>query len=68
MKPVSSSAGFLLGQVSVTFDLVKKQPSGQQTFTLMTKDGASGSLTTEVRHPSQQWTHTYAHMRAIFSF
>lgn len=39
----------LLGQVSVPFDLVKKQPKGQQTFALMTKDGVTGSLTTEVR-------------------
>lgn len=39
----------LLGQVSVPFDLVKKHPKGQQTFALKTKDGAVGSLTTEVR-------------------
>lgn len=39
----------LLGQVSVAFDLVKKHPKGQQTFALKTKDGAVGSLTTEVR-------------------
>ncbi|CAN9501562.1 unnamed protein product [Ophioblennius macclurei] len=37
----------LLGQVSVPFDLVKKQPRGQQTLTLTTKDGATGSLTTD---------------------
>ncbi|XP_068188097.1 C2 domain-containing protein 2 isoform X2 [Antennarius striatus] len=37
----------LLGQVSVPFDLVKKQPKGQQTFALMTKDGVTGSLTTD---------------------
>ncbi|XP_073336036.1 C2 domain-containing protein 2 [Pagrus major] len=37
----------LLGQVSVPFDLVKKQPKGQQTFALMTKDKVTGSLTTE---------------------
>lgn len=37
----------LLGQVSVPFDLVKKHPKGQQTFALMTKDGVTGSLTTE---------------------
>ncbi|XP_029923970.1 C2 domain-containing protein 2 isoform X2 [Myripristis murdjan] len=37
----------LLGQVSVPFDLVKKQPKGQQTFALMTKDLVTGSLTTE---------------------
>ncbi|XP_041657772.1 C2 domain-containing protein 2 [Cheilinus undulatus] len=37
----------LLGQVSVPFDLVKKQPKGQQTFALMTKDTATGSLTTD---------------------
>ncbi|KAF7667410.1 hypothetical protein LDENG_00063960 [Lucifuga dentata] len=38
---------FLLGQVSVPFDLVKKQPKGEQTFALMTKDKVTGSLTTE---------------------
>lgn len=37
----------LLGQVSVPFDLVKKQPKGQQTLALMTKDVVTGSLTTE---------------------
>ncbi|KAM4620835.1 C2 domain-containing protein 2 [Polymixia lowei] len=37
----------LLGQVAVPFDLVKKQPNGQQTFALMTKDLVTGSLTTE---------------------
>ncbi|XP_072302810.1 C2 domain-containing protein 2 isoform X2 [Eucyclogobius newberryi] len=37
----------VLGQVSVPFDLVKKQPKGQQTFALMTKDVVTGSLTTE---------------------
>ncbi|KAM9348748.1 C2 domain-containing protein 2 [Symphorus nematophorus] len=37
----------LLGQVSVPFDLVKKQPKGQQTFALMTKDKVTGSLTTD---------------------
>ncbi|KAM7374816.1 hypothetical protein PAMP_007453 [Pampus punctatissimus] len=37
----------LLGQVSVPFDLVKKQPKGQQTFALMTKDLVTGSLTTD---------------------
>lgn len=42
------SADSLLGQVSVPFDLVKKHPKGQQTFALKTKDGAVGSLTTEV--------------------
>ncbi|XP_008285508.1 C2 domain-containing protein 2 [Stegastes partitus] len=36
-----------LGQVSVPFDLVKKQPKGQQTFALMTKDTVTGSLTTD---------------------
>ncbi|XP_068577312.1 C2 domain-containing protein 2 [Cebidichthys violaceus] len=36
-----------LGQVSVPFDLVKKQPKGQQTFALMTKDVVTGSLTTD---------------------
>lgn len=60
-KPVSSSAGFLLGQVSVTFDLLKKQPSGQQTFPLVSRDGASGSLTTEVRpRPHPRLTHVHA--------
>lgn len=39
----------LLGQLSVPFDLVKKQPKGQQTFALMTKDMVTGSLTTDVR-------------------
>ncbi|XP_029376010.1 C2 domain-containing protein 2 [Echeneis naucrates] len=39
--------GSLLGQVSVPFDLVKKQPKGQQTFALMTKDMVTGSLTTD---------------------
>ncbi|XP_067113239.1 C2 domain-containing protein 2 isoform X1 [Osmerus mordax] len=39
--------GSLLGQVSVPFDLVKKQPKGQQTFALVTKDQVTGSLTTE---------------------
>ncbi|XP_029303914.1 C2 domain-containing protein 2 [Cottoperca gobio] len=37
----------LLGQVSVPFDLVKKQPKGQQTFDLVTKDVVTGSLTTD---------------------
>ncbi|KAM3869571.1 C2 domain-containing protein 2 [Diretmus argenteus] len=37
----------LLGQVLVPFDLVKKQPKGQQTFALVTKDVVTGSLTTE---------------------
>ncbi|XP_076130332.1 C2 domain-containing protein 2 isoform X1 [Alosa pseudoharengus] len=39
--------GSLVGQVSVPFDLVKKQPKGQQTFALMTKDVVIGTLTTE---------------------
>ncbi|KAK9968421.1 hypothetical protein ABG768_002748 [Culter alburnus] len=43
-KPRESA---LLGQVSVPFDLVKKHPKGQQTFSLMTKDQVTGSLTTE---------------------
>lgn len=43
-QPQESS---LLGQVSVPFDLVKKEPKGQQTFALMTKDVVTGSLTTE---------------------
>ncbi|XP_057676599.1 C2 domain-containing protein 2 isoform X2 [Corythoichthys intestinalis] len=37
----------LLGQVSVPFDLVRKQPKGQQTFSLITKDVVTGSLTTD---------------------
>ncbi|XP_030648598.1 C2 domain-containing protein 2 isoform X2 [Chanos chanos] len=37
----------LVGQVTVPFDLVKKQPKGQQTFALMTKDHVTGSLSTE---------------------
>ncbi|XP_051903794.1 C2 domain-containing protein 2 isoform X1 [Hippocampus zosterae] len=37
----------LLGQVSVPFDLVRKQPKGKQTFSLMTKDVVTGSLTTD---------------------
>ncbi|KAF6740002.1 C2 domain-containing protein 2 [Oryzias melastigma] len=36
-----------LGQASVPFDLVKKQPKGQHTFALMTKDKVTGSLTTD---------------------
>ncbi|MEQ2259966.1 hypothetical protein XENORESO_018126, partial [Xenotaenia resolanae] len=43
-QPPESS---LLGQVCVPFDLVKKQPKGQQTFALKTKDTVTGSLTTE---------------------
>ncbi|XP_028839809.1 C2 domain-containing protein 2 isoform X2 [Denticeps clupeoides] len=43
-KPQESS---LIGQVSVPFDLVKKQPKGQHSFELMTKDEVVGSLTTE---------------------
>ncbi|KAM9846553.1 C2 domain-containing protein 2 isoform 2-T2 [Aulostomus maculatus] len=39
--------GSFIGQVSVPFDLIKKQPKGQQTFALMTKDVVTGSLTTE---------------------
>lgn len=35
--------------MSVPFDLVKKHPKGQQTFSLMTKDIVTGSLTTDVR-------------------
>lgn len=37
----------LLGHVSVPFDLVKKQPRGQQTFAIKTKDVVTGSLTTD---------------------
>lgn len=43
-KPLENG---LLGQVSVPFDLVKKHPKGQQTFSLITKDQVTGSLTTE---------------------
>ncbi|KAL0994386.1 hypothetical protein UPYG_G00121530 [Umbra pygmaea] len=43
-KPQEDS---LLGQVSVPFDLVKKQPKGQQTFALLNTDQVTGSLTTE---------------------
>ncbi|XP_054899912.1 C2 domain-containing protein 2 isoform X3 [Poeciliopsis prolifica] len=43
-QPPESS---LLGKVCVPFDLVKKQPKGQQTFALKTKDSVTGSLTTE---------------------
>lgn len=50
---VISLSDSLLGEMSVPFDLVKKQPKGQQTFALMTKDTVTGSLTTEVRSSSQ---------------
>ncbi|XP_061104510.1 C2 domain-containing protein 2 [Conger conger] len=40
----------LIGQVSVPFDLVKKQPKGQQTFALMNKDQVAGTLSTEFRY------------------
>ncbi|KAK7120667.1 hypothetical protein R3I94_020604 [Phoxinus phoxinus] len=43
-KPQESG---LLGQVSVPFDLVKKHPKGQHTFSLTNKDHMTGSLTTE---------------------
>uniref|UniRef100_A0A3B5KKT4 C2 calcium dependent domain containing 2 n=1 Tax=Xiphophorus couchianus TaxID=32473 RepID=A0A3B5KKT4_9TELE len=43
-QPLESS---LLGKVCVPFDLVTKQPKGQQTFALKTKDSVTGSLTTE---------------------
>nr|XP_046159713.1 C2 domain-containing protein 2-like [Oncorhynchus gorbuscha] len=46
-KPQENS---LLGQVSLPFDLVKKQPKGQQTFTLMTEDQVTGSLTAELTY------------------
>lgn len=49
MKCVLSLSDSLLGEMSVPFDLVKKQPKGQQTFALMTKDTVTGSLTTDVR-------------------
>lgn len=52
------SVDSLLGQVSVPFDLVKKHPKGQQTFALKTKDGAVGSLTTEVRTATLSHTNT----------
>ncbi|XP_061754170.1 C2 domain-containing protein 2 isoform X2 [Nerophis ophidion] len=47
MNDVYQHEDSLLGQVSVPFDLVKKQPKGQQTFSLMTKDVKTGSLTTD---------------------
>lgn len=62
----------LLGQVSVPFDLVKKQPKGQQTFALLTKDRVTGSLTTEVRTSSQsklEFYHTlcqHIHENSLF--
>ncbi|XP_058484116.1 C2 domain-containing protein 2 isoform X1 [Solea solea] len=37
----------LLGQTSVPLDLVRKQPKGQHTFALTTKDTVTGSLTTD---------------------
>ncbi|KAK2828837.1 hypothetical protein Q5P01_019871 [Channa striata] len=37
----------LLGETAVPFELVKKQPKGQQTYALMTKDTVIGSLTTD---------------------
>ncbi|XP_011482107.1 C2 domain-containing protein 2 isoform X1 [Oryzias latipes] len=40
----------LLGQASVPFDLVKKQPKGQHTFALKTKDKVTGSLTTDLTY------------------
>uniref|UniRef100_A0A1A7YCV6 C2 calcium-dependent domain containing 2 n=1 Tax=Iconisemion striatum TaxID=60296 RepID=A0A1A7YCV6_9TELE len=46
-QPVESSS---LGQVCVPFDLVKKQPKGQQTFALMSKDKVTGSLITELTY------------------
>lgn len=46
------------------FDLVKKQPKGQQTFALMTKDIVTGSLITDVR-PSSQLTLGYNHTFAF---
>ncbi|KAJ8342559.1 hypothetical protein SKAU_G00324870 [Synaphobranchus kaupii] len=46
-KPQESA---LLGQVSVPFDLVKKQPKGQQSFALMNKDQVVGTLSTEFRY------------------
>ncbi|XP_037126424.1 C2 domain-containing protein 2 isoform X1 [Syngnathus acus] len=45
----SQEDGFL-GQVSVPFDLVRKQPKGKQTFPLMTKDVVTGSLTTDLTY------------------
>ncbi|XP_035288135.1 C2 domain-containing protein 2 isoform X1 [Anguilla anguilla] len=40
----------LIGQVSVPFDLVKKQPKGQQTFALLNKDQEAGTLSTEFKY------------------
>nr|XP_057943240.1 C2 domain-containing protein 2 isoform X2 [Doryrhamphus excisus] len=47
MNDGSPQEDSLLGEVSVPFDLVKKQPKGQQTFSLITKDVTTGSLTTD---------------------
>lgn len=60
-----SSIDSLLGQVSVPFDLVKKHPKGQQTFALQAKDGAVGSLTTEVRTATLSHTKTDMNISCI---
>ena len=58
----------LLGHVFVPFDLVKKQPKGHQTFTLMTKDKVTGSLTTDVRPLTQVKTKTASQLPVILQF
>lgn len=60
-----SAVDSLLGQVSVPFDLVKKHPKGQQTFALQTKDGAVGSLTTEVRTATLSHTKSDVNLRCV---
>lgn len=42
-----ASESCLLGQVHVPFNLVTRHPRGQQTFTLMSDDQVTGSLTLE---------------------
>lgn len=42
------SDSWLLGQVSVSFDLVRRNLQGQQTFTLRNADQVTGTLTTEI--------------------
>lgn len=45
---VSLLTGCVLGQVCVPFNLVKRSPRGEHTFTLMNTHQVIGSLTTEV--------------------
>lgn len=47
----------------MTFDLVGKRPNGRQTFALQTKEGVSGSLSTEVRQRGHTHTHVHTHLR-----